>query len=91
MALVSDGGAEASITFTNEGSTPCLLDDVRMHPYPGYFISSSFAPQVEVPPGGSHLVTVAGPFRPYPGGVGSLEFHVFNRDSRREWISVYFP
>lgn len=93
MALIPDGGAEASITFTNEGSTPCLVDDLHLesNTAPGYFISSSSAPQVEIAPGGSHVVTVAGPFRTYPGRVGYLEFHIFNRDSHAELINVYFP
>lgn len=42
-------------------------------------------------PGASYVVTISGPQQPIARRVGSLEYHVFNPDSRAESVEILLP
>jgi hypothetical protein len=93
LAPVSDGGIEGSVTFTNTGATPCIVDEARLNTgaIRGFTIVSGEAPQVEVQPGDSYVVTIAGPRPVTPLRIGALEFHIFNSNSVVQNVSVLWP
>lgn len=92
LAPMPDGGQEGSVTFTNDGLTPCVIDDVRLSAdsIGGYSLVSGGAPQIEVPAGESHVVTVAG-HGATSAPIGSLRFHIFNRDTWDELVQLHSP
>lgn len=89
----ANGRLEGGITFTNTGATPCLVDDLHLasSTLPGYFIESGAAEQVEVLPGASYVIAIAGPVQSLARRVGALEHHIFNRDSRSEVVELLAP
>lgn len=87
-----DGGVNGRVTFTNTGSTRCIVDDLRLsaNTLPGHSISPALA-QVVVPAGGAHEVTVAGPGGADGGVVGELRFHVFRDGGLPETLELRSP
>lgn len=87
-----NGRLEGSVTFTNTGTTPCIVDDPHLSQIvPGYFILSGKTDQVEIAPGASYVITVAGPTQLTSGRVGLLEHHIFNRDSSLDAVELRAP
>ena len=86
-----DGTSSGAITFTNVGANPCVVDDVRLDdPVAPSFSLVNPEPQVTIAPGESHAVRIVGP-RALFGSTTVLGFHVFNRDSVREFINLQAP
>ncbi len=90
LAPQSDGTSTGAVTFTNTGLDPCVVDDLRLDgSVPGFRLVNSEA-QVTIAPGESHAVQIVGP-RAVFGSTTVLGFHVFNRDSVREFINLQAP
>lgn len=87
-----DGGSEAQVRFTNTGSTPCVLDDLRLEPFavPGLRLIGG-ADQVIIPPGQNHVVWLTAPDAGIAPVGSTLGFHVLNPSSRRQFIPVFAP
>lgn len=89
---VSDGGVEGRVTFTNIGTSFCVVDNLRLSAFasPGY--TPSGATQVEVAAGSSHVVTIAGPrLQTQSGKIGELRFHIFRDGGVDEGIELRSP
>lgn len=84
-----EGLSGGTVTFENTGTTPCVLDDVRLAGEVNFIIERGQVLQVQIPPGERHVVTIVGPRTPTAARVGALSFHVFNPNSRTEFIDVY--
>lgn len=87
----STGMATGQITFTNVGSTTCVLDDLRMENATTAFELTGVQPQVRLAPQEVHRVTVAAPVPTGAQAFGTLGFHVFNANSVRQFIRVMTP
>lgn len=91
LAPQADGSSTGAVTFTNTGLDPCVVDDLRLEgPVPPGFRVVNPEAQVTIAPGESHAVQLAGP-RALFGSTTVLGFHVFNRDSVREYINLQAP
>ena len=89
-----NGRLEGSVTFTNTGSTTCIVDDPHLSSTtsPGFFIVSGATAQAEVAAGASYVVTIAGPLQPTSGTrVGALERFIFNRDTQVGSVELRAP
>lgn len=89
-----NGRLEGNITFTNTGSTTCIVDDPHLSSTtaPGFFIVSGATTQAEVAAGASYVVTIAGPLQPTSGTrVGALERFIFNRDTQVGSVELRAP
>jgi hypothetical protein len=90
LSWIPDAGSFGQVSFTNAGTTACVLDDVRLARVfePDFRITDGGVAQVELAPGAVHVVTVEGPA---PGGFGSsgaLLFHVFNPNADQQFIEL---
>lgn len=73
-----DGRSQGTISFINQGSTACIVDDLRLTAgTPTSFTLVNAPAQVEVGPGQTASITVGGP-RTILANTGELGFHVFN-------------
>lgn len=82
-----DGGVVGRVSFTNSGSTLCVVDNLRLQSSPLSMISGGAA-QVQVPAGSSHQVTIAGPNSP---DAGTFRFHILNMNGLDESIELLPP
>jgi hypothetical protein len=89
LSPLPEGLSGGTVLFKNTGTTPCVLDDLRLEGEVNFIIERGQVLQVQIPPGGQHAVTIVGPRKSSVMRVGSLSFHVFNPNSRTELIDVY--
>jgi hypothetical protein len=87
----ADGGSVAEVNFTNQGLTPCVLDDVHVRNTGVYRVLDGGVEQLQIAPGRSHVVTLAGP--PVGGArlVGELNFHLLIPNSANETVRLVLP
>jgi hypothetical protein len=84
---VGDGGVVGQVSFTNSGSTLCVVDNLRLQSSALSMISGGAA-QAQVPAGSSHQVTIAGPSSP---DAGTLRFHILNMNGLDESLELLPP
>ncbi len=91
LTPMPDGKARGTISFINEGTNRCVVDD------PGFTIMSSpefsivdAMSQFVVEPGTTRVLTIEGP-RSAMNVDGTFGFHVLNPDSEREFIVLHVP
>ena len=83
------GGLRGTVTFTNQGTTRCVLDDVRLEAHePGFFIVDGGVTQLELAPSQRHVVMLAGPDAGPTSFLGVLGYHVFNPGSFRQGLQL---
>ena len=88
----ADGGLEGRVTFTNRGTTRCLIDNPGLDAgTSGFAITAGGGSQIEVLPAGTHEVSIAGARLPAGSIVGAFGFHVFRDGGAEEWIEVRAP
>ena len=91
LTPIPDAGSVGEVRFTNTGNTRCVLDDVRLASSfsLGFELTAGGVTQLELAPGGVHVVTVRGPAQDDAfGRSGALLFHVFNRDTDQQFIGL---
>jgi hypothetical protein len=91
LSPTPDGRSRGTISFINEGTNRCVVDD------PGFTIMTSpeFSildpvSQFVVEPGTTRTLTIEGP-RSAMNVDGTLSFHVLNPDREREFIVLHAP
>lgn len=89
----NDGGSTATVIFTNRGSTRCVLDDVhvRDEQFSPYRVLDGGLEQLELAPGETHSVLLAGPSITGPRFIGELNFHVLSPNSLNQMVRLILP
>lgn len=89
FTAIGDGGSSGVVTFSNTGTTLCVLDDLRVEGVGGFTVLDGGFSQRELAPGESHDVILAGP---RPGiAAGWLGFHPLSPNSQRERVLLRAP
>ena len=78
------------VTFTNTGTTVCLLDDVRLRrpSDPSFHLRAGGVDQRQLAPGEVHTVIISGPDAGSSERTSQLGFHVLNPNGDRQFVEL---
>lgn len=90
LAATPDGGSSGAVSIVNQGSTRCVVDDVRLSAAtPSAFRLVNGEAQLVVEAGQTAAITIDGPGP--SASAGELVFHVFNANSVQRSITLRPP